>query len=139
MIVSFWTLLVNVVAGLLLMRMMGHAGLALALTLASVFNAVVLTLLLARRLKNLELLPILYTTLRMIPGLLAMVLLVSILLAQVNWLVPGSFWLRFSLLGSSVLCGCLVYAAGLWLCGVKEMQQAWGILAQKLSLPSRQG
>jgi putative peptidoglycan lipid II flippase len=137
--VSFWTLVVNVVFGLLLMQSMGHSGLALALTIASVFNAVVLTLLLSKRLGNLEISRISQTALRMIPGLVLMSLLVSFLLGQVDWMVAGSFWSRFGLLGFSVLCGCLVYAGALWLCGVKEMQQAWAIFARKLTLPSGKG
>jgi putative peptidoglycan lipid II flippase len=137
--VSFWTLVVNVIAGLLLMQSMGHSGLALALTIASVFNAVVLTLLLSKRLGNLEMAGIFRTALRMIPGLVLMSLLVSFLLGQVDWMVAGSFWSRLGLLGFSVLCGCLVYAGTLWLCGVKEMQQAWALFARKLTLPSGKG
>lgn len=137
--VSFWTLLVNVVVGLLLMQSMGHAGLALALTIASVFNAVVLTLLLSRRLGNLNFSAISRIALRMIPGLCVMTLVVALILGQVNWLVPGHFWSRFAVLGSAVLCGCLIYAVSLWIFGVKEMQQAWTMLAGKFSSVRRKG
>lgn len=137
--VSFWTLVVNVVAGLVLMQTMGHAGLALALTIASIFNAVVLTLLLSKRLGDLQISRIFRTALRMIPALVLMTLVVSLLLGQVDWMIAGSFWARLGLLGFSILCGCLVYAGALWLCGVKEMQQAWTIFAKKLSLPSDKG
>lgn len=130
-LVSFWTLLVNVVAGLLLMQYMGHAGLALALTIASVFNAVVLTLLLSRRLGDLNLSALLRTTLRMIPGLCFMAIVVVMILGQVNWLLPGSFGMRFVLLGSAVLCGSLVYVASLWIFGVKEIQQVWTMFVNR--------
>jgi putative peptidoglycan lipid II flippase len=133
-LVSFWTLLVNVVAGLLLMQTMGHAGLALALTIASVFNAVVLTLLLSRRLGDLNLSTIPRTLVRMVPGLCLMTVVVSLLLAQVDWLTPGPFVTRSAWLGSAVLCGCLVYVVSLWMFGVKEIKQAWAMLAKKLSL-----
>ena len=138
-LVSFWTLLVNVVAGLLLMQMMGHAGLALALTLASVFNAVVLTLLLAKRLGNLNLSAIFRPVVRMIPGLCLMTVTVALILGQVDWLISGSFWPRFALLGLAVFSGCLVYVVGLWMFGVKEIQQAWALFAKKLSLQHRDG
>jgi len=136
-LVSFWTLVVNVAAGLLLMQTMGHAGLALALTIASVFNAVVLTLLLSKRLGDLDLSKIFLTTLRMIPGLVLMAIVVSMLLGQVDWLIAGSFWIRFGLLAVSVICGGLIYAAALWLCGVKEIQKVWNLFARKLTLASR--
>ena len=138
-LVSFWTLVVNVVAGILLMQVMGHAGLALALTIASVFNAVVLTSLLAKRLGDLDLSKIFFTTLRMLPGLVVMAVVVSMLLGQVDWHIAGSFWARLGLLAFSVLSGCLIYAGGLWLCGVSEMQQACALFAKKLSLSSRKG
>ena len=138
-LVSFWTLLVNVVAGLLLMQTMGHAGLALALTIASVFNAVVLTVLLSKRVGDLDLTRIFLTTFRMLPGLVLMAVVVSMLLGQVNWLIAGSFWARLGLLGATVFCGALVYAVSLRVCGVREISQAWDLFAKKLSLPSRQG
>jgi len=138
-LISFWTLLVHVVAGLLLMQTMGHAGLALALTIASVFNAVVLTVLLSKRIGDLELSRIFLTTFRMIPGLVLMAVVVSLLLNQVDWTIAGSFWARLGLLGSSVACGALVYAVSLRVCGVREISQAWALFAKKLSLPFRQG
>ncbi len=137
-LVSFWTFLVNVVAGVLLMRVMGHAGLALALTIASMFNAVVLTMLLARRLGNLELGLIWRTLLRMLPGLGLMAFAVVLLLGQVDWLTPGSFAVRLMLLGTTVAAGGLIYVASLWLLGVKEMRQAWTLIANRFSLPFRQ-
>jgi putative peptidoglycan lipid II flippase len=118
---------------------MGHAGLALALTIASVFNAIVLTILLSKRIGDLELSRILFTAFRMIPGLVVMALVVSMLLGQVNWMIPGDFWIRLGLLGSSVVCGALVYAVSLRVCGVAEIAQAWALFAKKLSFPSRQG
>ncbi len=137
-LVSFWTLLVNVVAGVLLMRVMGHTGLALALTIASMFNAVVLTLLLARRLGSLELMLIWRTLLRMLPGLGLMTFVVVQLIGQVDWLIPGSFAMRLMLLGATVVVGGLIYVVSLWLFGVKEMRQAWTMIANRFLLPFRQ-
>jgi putative peptidoglycan lipid II flippase len=136
-IISFWTLLVNLLAGLLLMQLMGHAGLALALTAASVFNAVILIVLLAKRLGKLGLSGIFNTMLRTIPGLICMSIVVTVILGQTDWLTTGPFLPRFALLFAAVLSGCLVYAAGLWLFRVKEMQQAWSMIAGRLPLYRR--
>ena len=68
-----------------------------------------------------------------------MTVVVTLLLGQVDWLIPGSFVTRFALLGSAVFCGFLTYAFCLWLFGVKEMQQAWALLSQKFSLSQRNG
>jgi hypothetical protein len=70
----------------------------------------------------------------MIPGLCFMAIVVALILAQVDWLLPGPFWLRFALLGSAVLCGCLVYVVSLWLFGVREIQQVWTMFTTKLNL-----
>lgn len=133
--VSFWTLLVNVAAGLLLMKIMGHAGLALALTISSIFNAVLLTVLLSRRLGSLDFAVIWQTLLRLIPGLVLMTVVVNLLLSQVNWMVTGSFWGRLVLLGCAVTSGGLVYLASLWFFGVKEMRQAWAMFAGRFKRP----
>ena len=134
--VSFWTLLVNVFVGLLLMQSMGHAGLALALTIASVFNAVVLTILLARRLGELNLVSISGVVIRMVPGLSLMAIVVTLILGQADWLTQGAFASRFVLLSSAVICGGLVYVASLYLFGVKEIQQVRTMVLSKLSKSS---
>jgi putative peptidoglycan lipid II flippase len=131
-LVSFWTLVVNVVAGIILMRTMGHAGLALALTIASVFNAIVLALLLSRRLGDLNLKTLWPVVLRVIPGLCVMSLVVIIILTQVDWLETGTFLYRLANLASAVILGGLAYAASLWFMGVKEMQQVWSLVSSKL-------
>ena len=132
-LVSFWTLLVNAGFGLLLMQFMGHAGLALALTLASIFNAVVLLVLLSRRLGSLDLSSIFKVVVRMIPALLAMAIVVNLLLTRVEWLLPGEFLPRLAVLVAAVACGGLVYLIGLWLSGVKEMRQAWDFVTEKIA------
>ena len=136
-IVSFWTLLVNLIAGLLLMRLMGHAGLAMALTAAAVFNALVLIVLLSKKLGNLDVAGMFKTVLRALPGLFCMTVVAALLLGRADWLTTGAFWPRFALLGAAVTSGRLVYAVGLWLFGVREMQQAWSLLADRLSLRAR--
>jgi putative peptidoglycan lipid II flippase len=130
-LVSFWTLLVNVVAGLLLMQWMGHAGLALALTLATVFNAVVLMVLLRRRLGHFDLLGVLLVLLRMLPGLVVMTVVVALLLGRVDWMVVGPFGSRFALLAVAVVSGGALYLVSLWLFGVREARQLGSLLAER--------
>jgi putative peptidoglycan lipid II flippase len=135
--ISFWTLLVNVLAGLLLMQLMGHAGLALALTIASVFNALILIVLLAKRLGKLDVSGIFKTTLRSLPGLLCMAIVVALMLGQIDWLTDGPFLPRFALLCAAVVSGAMIYAAGLWVFGVREIQQAWSMIAGRLPFARR--
>jgi hypothetical protein len=74
----------------------------------------------------------------MLPGLGLMTFVVVLLVGQVDWLTPGSFTVRLMLLGTAVVAGGLIYVASLWLLGVKEMRQAWTMIANRFSLPFRQ-
>ena len=136
-IISFWTLLVNAAAGLVLMQVMGHAGLALALTIASVFNALILIVLLATKLGKLDIAGILKTVLRTVPGLCFMCIVATLVLRQADWLTVGPFLPRFALLGVAVLSGSFVYAACLWVFGVREIKQVWSLLAGRLPSPRK--
>jgi putative peptidoglycan lipid II flippase len=137
--VSIWTLLVSIVASLVLMGPMQHAGLALALTLSSVFNAVALLWLLQRRLGDIQLHGLLIFVLRLLPGLLAMAAVVAAALGAVDWQVKGSFWQRSPLLLGAIAAGAALYAGGCWLCRVDEIKQAWALLAGRLSRRRQRG
>lgn len=132
-VVSFWTLLVSVGCSLLLMGPMQHAGLAVALTVSSVFNAAALLWLLDRRLGGVGLRRMSGLVARLLPGLLAMSLVVVVLLGFADWHVKGSFLLRGGLLFSAVTCGAAAYLATCWLCRVHEVKQGWEMLAGRLS------
>jgi putative peptidoglycan lipid II flippase len=128
-LISFWTLLVNVACGLVLMGPLQHVGLALALTLSSVFNALVLLWCLDRRMGGIGLAGLLGIGLRLLPGLLAMSLTAGLILRSIEWQVAGPFWVRLAVLGGAVAGGVLVYSLSCWLCRVGEVQQAWEFLA----------
>lgn len=130
--VSFWTLLVSVISSLVLMGPMRHAGLALALTISSIFNALVLTWLLNRRMAGVDLHGMGRFVLRLLPGLLAMTLVVAVPISCVDWQVKGSFVLRSLLLGGAVAGGAAAYFAGCWFCHVGEVKQAWELLSGRL-------
>ena len=131
-LVSFWTLVVNAAFGLVLMQWMGHTGLALALTLAAVFNAVTLSILLSRRLDHIGFSSLFGVLMRLIPGLIVMIFCVKFALGSVDWLVAGAFMPRLLLLLFAVACGGALYLAAAWLCGVKELRQGWSMVADRV-------
>jgi putative peptidoglycan lipid II flippase len=137
--VSFWTLMVSVVSSVLLMGPLQHAGLALALTISSVFNAVVLVWLLNRRLGGIDLHGMFGFILRLLPGLLVMAIVVGWLLGCVDWQVKGAFWVRVLLLLGAVAGGAAVYLAGCWLCRVDEVKKGWELLAGRVRRRLRGG
>jgi putative peptidoglycan lipid II flippase len=130
--VSFWTLLVSVIASLLLMHPLQHAGLALALTISSVFNAVVLIWLLDRRLNGINLRRLRGFVLRLFPGLLIMAVVVVGLLGVVDWRVKGVFWQRLLLLLATVGCGGAAFFACCRFCGVDEVRKLWELVVNRI-------
>jgi len=137
--VSFWTLMVSVVCSVLLMGPMQHNGLALALTVSSIFNAGALLWLLNRRMGGIDLRGLFGFMLRLLPGLVAMSIVAAALLGMVNWQVKGPFLERFMLLFAAVGSGAAAYAAGCWLCRIDEVKQGWRILTERLSRRLRGG
>ncbi len=135
--ISFWTLLVNAGLGLLLMGPLRHVGLALALSLASVFNAACLWWRLKRYLPHIALRRFLLLALRLLPAVAGMTLAVSLILQQVDWLQPGRLPVKTALLAAAVLAGGGVYLLGCLLLRVPEVAEGWQLLRRKFTGGSR--
>jgi putative peptidoglycan lipid II flippase len=131
-LVSFWTLLVNAGLGYYLMGSLQHVGLALALTLAAVFNAMVLMFILSRRLGGFGVGRLAINLLRLLPGLALMSIIVYEILDPVDWLVADAFWPRLGVLLAAVFGGVLAYAFGCWAFGVEEIRRCGSFLIGKL-------
>lgn len=129
--VSFYTLLVNAALGLLLMRFYQHVGLALALTLSSVFNCFVLLFLLRRKLGPLGLKHVLRSMLRIVPGTLLMAVFAYAVLYNGQWQVPGSFWPKLLRLGTAVIGGSGIFYAVCLFMRVPEVSQLAGFIRRK--------
>lgn len=130
--ISFWTLLVNAILGLLLMGPLQHIGLALALTLSSVFNALALIWALRRHAGPLGLRPVLHTLLRVIPATLLMAAVVWPILARGSWLAGGGSFLKAGLLGGAIVAGGATFAAACLLFKVPEAREAAALVQRKL-------
>ena len=130
-LVSFWTLVVNLVLGLLLMQYFGFMGLAIALTVASVFNAFVLLVLLQRRVGSFMQKTLYLPLLKAVPACLAMAIAVFMLIRTVDWLQPGMLLHKSLLLASAVLIGILVYLGCCYLLGLDEVRQGWRLFRNR--------
>lgn len=131
-IISFYTLLVNATLGLLLMGPLLHVGLALALSLASLFNALLLGGILLRRLPELDLRPLLPTLAKLVLPVTLMGGTVWKILSVVDWLQPGNSALKALLLATAVVSGLFIYAGGCLLLKVDEAGEGWGLVKRKL-------
>lgn len=130
--ISFWTLIVNVVLGLLLMGPLQHVGLALALSLSTLFNAGVLGWALGRKLPGAQLQSLLPCLLRLLLPTAAMALVVFQLLNFGDWQAAGDFLPKLMILILAVIAGIAIYAVGCLLAKVPEAGEVVALFKRKL-------
>ncbi len=130
--ISFWTLLANALLGLLLMGPMRHVGLALALSLSSVCNCLLLAWLLRRKIGALGLSAILGSLIRALPATLLMATLVHGILRFADWQTAGSTPFKLVILSGAVGSGLALYVWLCSLCGVTEMREALQLVRRKM-------
>lgn len=130
--ISFWTLLVNAGLGLLLMGPFKHTGLALALTLASVFNALLLVWTLRQKVGRLGLAPVGASFLRLLPITALMAAVVWGILGCAEWGMAGLRWQKAAILAGALLAGVSVYGGGCLLLRIPEATEAAALFRRKL-------
>jgi putative peptidoglycan lipid II flippase len=130
-LISFWTLLVNVACGLLLMGPMGHTGLALALTISAVFNAFALTWALRRKVGRLGLAPIGNSLLRVVPATAIMAVAVWFILGLGTWTADGDILRKAIILSAALAVGGGIYAAACIVFKIPAASDAAAIFKKK--------
>jgi putative peptidoglycan lipid II flippase len=130
--ISFWTLLANVVLGLVLMRPFGHVGLALALTLSSVFNSLVLIWILRRKIGRLGLGSVASALAKIIPSAAVMGGTAWLLLGFGPWRDGGQGWLKAGVLFGAITVSMVVYASCCYLLKVPQADQVVALLKKKV-------
>ncbi|MDO3380038.1 murein biosynthesis integral membrane protein MurJ [Geoalkalibacter halelectricus] len=140
-LISFWTLLINATLGLVLMQFWGHVGLALALTLATLANCLLLAGALRNKLGRLGLGRLLGCCARMLVPLLAMTAVVLPVLQLADWQGMGAavFWTKALVLLLAIGLGMLVYALTCLAVGVQEVREAWAAVRRRFTRRSRNG
>ncbi len=130
-VISFWTLLVNLLLGALLMQYYGFVGLAIALTVASMFNALMLLFMLQRRVGTFFQKALYQPVLKVIPACVLMAVAVSFLLNSVDWLESGLLLNKSLALSAAVIVGAVIYLGCCHLFKVEEIQQGWKLLRNR--------
>ncbi len=129
--ISFWTLVVNLLLGLILMQYFAHVGLAVALTLASLFNAVILTILLSRRIGSLSLTNLAGSLWRILPAILLMGITTWSILAFGEWQDASLKLQNGLILTVAVLAGAVVYLVACRIFGVSILDELRDLLLRK--------
>ncbi len=129
--VSFWTLLVNVVLGVLLMGPWQHVGLAIALTCSSVFNALVLLVLLKRRIGSIALTAVCWTAVRVLVATGVMALIVHRLLLFGQW-KTGVSSLNMTVLLGAISVGITSYLICCYVLHIKELRDVVALVQRRI-------
>ncbi|MBW2186163.1 MAG: murein biosynthesis integral membrane protein MurJ [Deltaproteobacteria bacterium] len=130
--VSFWTLIVNVVFGLILMEHYQHLGLAFALTLSSIFNAIVLLFLLQRRLGGMALASVAVICAKVLVATAVMASIVHYVLAWGHWQL-GLTAANFCVLIGAIFCGLISYTICCYLVKIKEVHDVVALVKKRLN------
>lgn len=134
--ISFWTLLVNAGAGLLLMGFLQHYGLALALTLSSAFNSVLLLWLLRRRLGISLFRTQFQPMLRSLLACLIMAGVVYWILGTIEWQQEGNQLFKAAVLLAAVVAGAGCYLGAALLLRIEQVRQGWALLRRRRMAPA---
>lgn len=127
-LVSFWTLLVNAGLGYLLMGPLQYLGLALALSLASVFNALILIILLRRRMGPFVRHALLRPLWGVVPATVGMMVFAMPLVNLCDWSRSDAVGQKSLVLFLAVAGGGLVFLLLCKLFRVDEIARAWQLL-----------
>lgn len=131
--VSFWTLLINLFCGLVLMQYFLHLGLAIALTVSTLFNAGLLLWLLRKKVGPVFRRSFIAPLLKMLIACLLMGGVVSLILPLADWQQTGNVLFRGGVLAAAVGAGLLTYLGCCLLFRVDELQQTWQLVKRRRS------
>jgi len=129
--ISFWTLLANVAFGLLLMGPFQHVGLAVALTLSSVVNSVILLVMLRRKIGRLGLKSLWLTTLKALLACGVMAVVVERVLLLGAW-SAGLTLTNAMILAAGIAGGVASYLVVGRLARIAELKELQAIVVRKL-------
>lgn len=130
--ISLFTLLANAGLGLWLMQVYAHVGLALALTLATAFNSIVLLWALRRKVGPLGLSSVFGSVLRMAPPAALMAAVVWMILSDGPWESVDARLTQGGLLLAAILAGMATFGVGCLLFRVPEMRHFGRMLRKKV-------
>lgn len=139
-VVSLITVGVNAGLNLILVRVLGYAGLALGTSLAAISNATVLLVLLRRQLGGLEERRMLGSFVRIAFAAAAMGAAAAAVDAWLAAVVPGAALARQVVrVGGSIVAALAVLAAASWALRVREFGEGLALVARRLRTTAPEG
>jgi putative peptidoglycan lipid II flippase len=132
-IVSMFTVVVNATLNIILVRVMGYAGLALGTSLAAIFNSVVLLVLLRRALGGLDERRIAGSLLRIAGASVAMGAAAAGVDAWLVSAIPGdALPVQIARVMVTIAAAVIVLAASAWMLRIREFKDAVAVIRRRL-------
>lgn len=131
-VVAAICLIFNVIAALLLMKPLLHGGLALATTLASMLNFILLFIILRKRLGRIDARNIISSSVKVGIASLIMGVVVYMFSLITSWTTHGLFLEKFLTLSVAVIIGILTFAFGAHIFKSPEMGFFANIIKQRI-------
>ena len=132
-IVSTLSVAVNAMASLALVQVLGYRGLALGTSVASLFNATVLLVLLRRRIGGLEGRQLLGSIARIVVASAAMGVAAATTQTMMSGWFPGdAIRLQALRVGTSIAVAVCVLATGAWLLRIREFTRGVALVTRRL-------
>lgn len=129
------SMVVNLGTGVMLMRIMGHSGIALAAALAAMLNVVLLVVMLRRQIGPLG-------GWKMMPAIGRILGCAALMGGTVHWLntwlaaMPGTGTvMQAGRVAFCVIMGVVVYSCAAWLCRSEEMRTCRAMVFQRKKMP----
>jgi len=124
---------VNAMASLALVQVLGYRGLALGTSVASLFNATVLLVLLRRRIGGLEGRQLLGSIARIVVASAAMGVAAATTQTMMSGWFPGdAIRLQALRVGTSIAVAVCVLATGAWLLRIREFTRGVALVTRRL-------
>jgi putative peptidoglycan lipid II flippase len=137
-VVSMCTVVVNAVLNVTLVRVMGYTGLALGTSIAAIFNATVLLVLLRRQLGGLNERRVLASLLRIAIAALAMGAAAAGAEAWLTRVLPGDpIAVQILRVGLTIGTALTVLAGAAWLLRIREFNEAARVVMRRLRRASK--
>jgi putative peptidoglycan lipid II flippase len=137
-VVSMITVLVNASLNVMLVRAMGYRGLALGTSIAALFNAITLLILLRRHLGGLEEGRIIGSFARIILASGVMGVAAYAVSTVLEMQLPGSsLALQIVRLAATIAIAVVVLGAAAWLLRIREFKEGLGLVTRRIGRRSR--
>jgi putative peptidoglycan lipid II flippase len=126
--IAIGALMVNSLLGLILMRPLLHAGLALAMSIAAVLNVSLLAYVFHRKTSGLRIRELATTTFKTALATIPMALVVFLIERGYTWTESGGYRVKIPLLGGGIIVAMAIFFLCSYLLRNQELRSLWEVI-----------